>query len=270
MYKDVIEKLSTAAEGKVALLKRSTGRYLISSALAGFYVGLGILLIFTIGSLLAGTTAGPFTKVAMGAFFGIALSLVIMAGSDLFTGNNLIMTIGFCEKRTNIGNVGKIWTVSFIGNFLGSILLAWLFVQSGHLHGSDGSLTTLGNFFVKVSNAKMNAPWLELFIRGILCNILVCLAVFCAIKLKEETAKLIMIFWCLFAFITCGFEHSIANMTLLTVGLLINTGDAAVETVNLAGMANNLIPVTLGNMVGGISLALSYFYINSNGKTKEV
>ncbi|MCK5834517.1 MAG: formate/nitrite transporter family protein [Lentisphaeria bacterium] len=264
MYTEVIEKISAAAAGKSALLKRGIGRYLTSSALAGIYVGLGILLIFTVGAQLVGTPMAPFTKIAMGLSFGIALSLVIMAGSDLFTGNNLIMTIGFCEKRSTMGDVWKIWTTSYIGNFMGSVLLAWLFVKTGHAHAADGSLNAVGSFFVKVTNAKMNAPWMELFVRGILCNVLVCLAVFCGIKLKDETAKLIMIFWCLFAFITCGYEHSIANMTLLTVGLLVNNG--AVETVTMGGLADNLIPVTLGNMVGGIALALAYRYINHKPK----
>ena len=267
MYEEVIGKISGAAEGKVALFDRSKARYLTSSMLAGFYVGLGILLIFTIGSLLAGTVMGPFTKICMGLFFGIALSLVIMAGSDLFTGNNLIMTVGLCEKRCTWTDTLKIWGSSYVGNFVGSVLLAWLFVQTGHAHAADGSLNAVGNFFVKVSSGKMNAPWMELFVRGILCNILVCLAVFCGIKMKEETAKLIMIFWCLFAFITCGYEHSIANMTLLTVGLLVNTGSAAVDTVTMGGLADNLIPVTLGNMVGGIALALAYRYINSKPQT---
>ncbi len=260
MYTEVIGKICGAAEGKSALLKRSKGRYLTSSALAGIYVGLGILLIFTVGAVLKGSEAAHFTKIAMGLFFGIALSLVIMAGSDLFTGNNLIMTIGYCEKRSKLSEVFGVWTTSYVGNFIGSVLLAWLFVKTGHTHAADGSLNAVGNFFVNVSNGKMNAPFWELFVRGILCNLLVCLAVFSAIKMKEETAKLIMIFWCLFAFITCGFEHSIANMTLLTVGLLVNNG--AVETVTMGGLADNLIPVTLGNMVGGIALALAYRYIN--------
>lgn len=267
MYTEVIGKIGGAAEGKIALYNRSKGRYLTSSALAGIYVGLGILLIFTTGAQLIGTEMAPFTKIAMGLAFGIALSLVIMAGSDLFTGNNLIMTIGYCEKRTSLGDVFKIWTSSYVGNFIGSILLAWLFVKTGHAHAADGSLNAVGNFFVKVSAGKMNAPWMELFVRGILCNFLVCLAVFCGIKLKDETAKLIMIFWCLFAFITCGYEHSIANMTLLTVGLIVNNG--AVDTVTMGGLADNLIPVTLGNMVGGIALALAYRYINHNPQKTE-
>jgi len=104
----------------------------------------------------------------------------------------------------------------------------------------------------------MNAPFLELFMRGILCNTLVCLAIWCSMKLKEETAKLIMIFWCLFAFITSGFEHSVANMTLLSISLFIPHP----ETVSWAGLAANLVPVTLGNIVGGmLFVGIAYWYI---------
>ncbi len=96
--------------------------------------------------------------------------------------------------------------------------------------------------------------------RGILCNILVCLAVWCAFKLKEETAKLIMIFWCLFAFITSGFEHSIANMTLLSLSLMVPHPD----TVSLAGLAANLVPVTIGNIIGGaVFIGAAYWFANS-------
>lgn len=97
--------------------------------------------------------------------------------------------------------------------------------------------------------------------RGILCNTLVCLAVWCSMKLKEEVAKLVMIFWCLFAFITSGFEHSVANMTLLSVSLFIPHP----ETVSWAGLAANLIPVTLGNMVVGILfVGIAYWYIEKD------
>ncbi len=252
MSVELIEKSCAAAELKSALLGRSVGRYLLASALAGFYVGLGILLIFTVAGELA--PAGvPGVKIFMGLFFGIALSLVIMAGSELFTGNNMIMTVGVMEKRSRWSELARVWVFSYLGNLLGALLLAWLFVRTGFATGGTGA------FFAKASAVKMSAPFWELFVRGILCNILVCLAVLCSIKLKEETAKLIMIFWCLFAFITCGYEHSVANMTLLAVGILEPGADP--EKVNVLGMVNNLVPVTLGNILGGAALGAAYRYI---------
>lgn len=254
---DIIQQINQAGLGKVNLLKQSKGKYLVSSMLAGLFVGLGIILIFTIGGLLTPAQV-PSTKIIMGVSFGIALSLVIMAGSELFTGNNFVMTVSTLERKTSWLETLKIWLYSYVGNFVGSFLVAAIFVLTGLATGG------VAEFINSVASVKMNAPFMELFMRGILCNILVCLAVWCSIKMKEETAKLIMIFWCLFAFITSGFEHSVANMTLLSISLLVPHP----ETVTLAGLAANLIPVSLGNMVGGILfVGLPYWYI---GKAKRV
>ena len=254
---DIIQQINQAGLGKVNLLKQSKGKYLVSSMLAGLFVGLGIILIFTIGGLLTPAQV-PSTKIIMGVSFGIALSLVIMAGSELFTGNNFVMTVSTLERKTSWLETLKIWLYSYVGNFVGSFLVAAIFVLTGLATGG------VAEFINSVASVKMNAPFMELFMRGILCNILVCLAVWCSMKMKEETAKLIMIFWCLFAFITSGFEHSVANMTLLSISLLVPHP----ETVSLAGLAANLIPVSLGNMVGGILfVGVPYWYI---GKAKRV
>ena len=252
MYSEEINKVSASAIKKSEFLKKSKMKYLTASALAGIYVGFGILLIFTIGGSLAAAQS-PVTKIVMGASFGIALSLVIMAGSELFTGNNMVMTIGSLEKKVTWMDSANIWIYSFIGNFIGAVALAALFVGSGLAKGSTAA------FILKVSEGKMAAPSLELFLRGILCNMLVCLALWCAIKLKEETAKLIMIFWCLFAFITTGFEHSIANMTLLSASLMIPHTTA----ISIGGLAHNLLWVTLGNFVGGaVFIGATYWFIS--------
>ncbi|EPY05208.1 formate/nitrite transporter [Paenibacillus alvei TS-15] len=249
--KNTIQVVENAGVVKVNLLNRSLGKYLVSSMLAGLFVGLGIILIFTIGGMLAPAHA-PSTKIVMGISFGIALSLVLMAGSELFTGNNFIMMVSTLNKKTTWLDTFKIWLYSYVGNFAGSMLLAALFVFTGLAKGGAA------DFINNAASAKMNAPFMELFMRGILCNTLVCLAVWCSMKLKEEMAKLVMIFWCLFAFITSGFEHSVANMSLLSVSLFIPHP----ETVSWAGLAANLIPVTLGNMVGGILfVGIAYWYI---------
>lgn len=252
MYYEVVEKISAAAHSKTSLLRESKGKYILSSALAGMYVGFGILLIFTIGGLL-GQANSPSTKIVMGLSFGVALSLVIMAGSELFTGNNLVMTIGILEKKVTSHDVISVHLFSFIGNLLGAVALAWLFVYSGLIDGSTGS------FINKAAKLKMELPWLQLLLRGILCNILVCLAVWCSFRLKEDAGKLIMIFWCLFAFITTGFEHSVANMTLLAAAVL---APGAVG-VSVAGLIYNLAWVTLGNIIGGaLIVGASYWYIS--------
>ena len=251
--KATLAVFSDTAASKVKQLNTSKSRYLVLAMMAGFYVGLGIILIFTIGGLL-GPTDFAGTNIIMGASFGIALSLVLMAGADLFTGNNMIMAIGTLSKKTTWLETIQIWIFSYAGNFAGSILVAALFFYSGLASGG------MVDYLTVAASAKMNAPFMELLIRGILCNILVCLAAWCACKLKDETAKLIMIFWCLFAFITSGFEHSVANMTLLSLSLMVPHP----ETVSLAGLAANLVPVTIGNIIGGaVFVGAAYWFANT-------
>lgn len=257
MFKETLEAMGTASINKVKLLRSSVGKYLVASMWAGFFVGIGIVLIMVVGSSAAAANS-TYTKVFMGLAFGIALSLVIMVGSELFTGNNMIMVAGALDKKVTWKDAGAIWLYSYIGNFIGSFLVGGLFVYTG-IAGSP-----VAEFIVKASEGKMNGNFMDLMVKGILCNLLVCLAVLCALKLKSESAKLIMIFWCLFAFIASGFEHSVANMTIFTMGLLLPHP----ETVSIMGMFQNLLPVTLGNFIGGgLMLGASYYYL---GKEKEV
>jgi len=256
--KQVIEAFGDTAALKVDQINTSKSKYFVSAMMAGFFVGLGIILIFTIGGLLSPISIAA-TRIVMGVSFGIALSLVLMAGADLFTGNNMIMTIGTLEKRTTWKDTWRIWGFGYIANFAGAIVVAALYYFSGLWHGATA------DFITSTSSVKMNAPFMELLVRGILCNILVCLAIWCSFKLKDDTAKLIVIFWCLFAFITSGFEHSVANMTLFSIALMVPHP----ETVSLVGMAANLIPVSIGNMIGGIVfVGGAYWYSLSDTKPK--
>jgi len=255
MFLETIEKVANAGVAKVNFLKSSLGKYFILSAFAGFFVGLGILLIFSIGGLAAPVIGPLGARTLMGACFGVALSLVIMCGSELFTGNNFVLTISTLSKKTTWTDTVKLWTVCYLGNLLGSILCGWFFSMTNlTIHFVPGA-ESVGKFMTTIATLKATAPFMDLFYRGVLCNILVCLAVWCSIKMTSESGKLIMIWWCLFAFITIGLEHSIANMTLFSA-LMFK------EPQFLMGMINNLIPVTLGNMVGGIGLAAAYFYVS--------
>lgn len=251
MFTETKNALSEMAIKKVSFFEKSISKYILASMLAGAYVGFGIFLIMTIGGI-GEANSFPFTKVLMGVSFGIALSLVIMSGSELFTGNNLILTVGALDKKITWKQTLNLWFFSFLGNLIGSVIIGYLFVRT-NLAGSD-----TGNFVLSLASKKMTADIDVLFVKGILCNILVCLAVLCSVKLKSESAKLIMIFWCLFAFITSGFEHSIANMSIFAMALFIPHSDM----VSLYGMIYNLVPVTLGNIIGGsVFLGFSYYYL---------
>jgi nitrite transporter NirC len=162
------------------------------------------------------------------------------------------MGAGVMEKKVSIKEAIKLSIICLIGNWLGSIIL------SGIFHFSGAHIGATVDIFAKVSLAKMTESFTSLFLKGILCNILVCLAIWSSFKCKNEVAKLIMIWWCLFAFITCGFEHSIANMSVLTIGLLNPNGLA----LTLSGYFWNIFVVVLGNIVGGVLfVAFPYFII---------
>ena len=235
------ERIAAVATKKWSFCEQSPGGYLILSALAGIYLGFGIALIFSIGGPLA-AAGSPLVKLIMGASFGIALTLVIFAGSELFTGNNLVGAIAGLSKSLSWAQVVQLNAWSWLGNLAGSLGLAWLIIQSGVF--AKGPTTEL---IEKVAAVKMSLPAWELFVRGILCNWLICLAVWMAGRTSNDTAKILLIFWCLFAFIGIGFEHSIANQSFLGMALFL-PHDAA---VNWAGFWYNQAFVVLGNIVGG-------------------
>ena len=256
MFNEEFNKVVGAAKAKSDLLKNNKLGYFVSAMLAGIFVGMAIMLIFTIGGLLTAAES-PATKIVMGISFGGALSLVVFAGSELFTGNNFVMAVGSLNKSLSWVDTIKVWIVSFIGNLVGSILAGYMFYLTGLAKGP------VGEFIANTAATKMSLPAQELFFRGLFCNILVCLAVWCTFRCKDDVSKLIMIFWCLFIFITAGFEHSVANMTLLTIGLL-SPGTAA---VSIKGYIYNIGVVTLGNMIGGIFfVAIPYYLISRKNK----
>ena len=246
MYDEEYSASAAGAAAKVRLLKHNPLGYFLMSALAGAYIGFGILLSFTVGGTLGPI---PMNKIAMGLSFGVALSLVIIAGAELFTGNAMVLFNGWRRKTVTLTDVIRLWIVCYIGNLVGAVILSFIF------YGAAGTAGGVGQALATAAATKMSLPPLVLFLRGILCNVLVCLAVWCGFRCKSDSGKLIMTFWCLYAFFTCGFEHSVANMTVLTLGLLNPAGMA----VSLSGYGYNLLWVTLGNIVGAVLfLAIPY------------
>ncbi|MCM0650962.1 formate/nitrite transporter family protein [Clostridium swellfunianum] len=256
MYSSDVENVVHYAEKKAKVVKNDTAGYLTAAALAGMFVGISFIFIFIVGAYLHAANS-PAYKIVMGISFPIALSLVMVAGSELFTGTNMVMMIGALEKKTSWLDALKVWAASWIGNFIGSIVTVGLFLATGILKGD------FSKFIIEGAHGKVSPTSLQIFARGILCNILVCLGVWCFYKLKDETAKLIMIFWCIFAFITSGFEHSVANMTLLPLAAILSHG---VE-VTVGAVVHNLIFATLGNIVGGaVFVGLPYWFISKQKK----
>ncbi|HJU32005.1 MAG TPA: nitrite transporter NirC [Hyphomicrobiaceae bacterium] len=240
MYQKTIEQFAELAAAKAQALRRNPLGFLIASAMAGAYVGVGILLIFSVGQAIDPSVR----SLVMGASFGIALTLVVFAGSELFTGHTMFMAFGMLRGTISARDLQSSWALTWIGNLFGSALLAGIF----YLGGGGQILKEGADLIFKVADYKMNSPALALVARGILCNWLVCLALWTSARATSDSAKCILIFWCLFAFIACGFEHSVANMTIFSVALLGNHP----PQVSLVGMLHNLAWVTLGNAIAGV------------------
>ena len=239
MYSDEYEASARGAAAKVRLLRKNPRGYLMLSLFGGAYLGIGVLLTYVIAGYLS---PSPAAHIVMGASFGVALSLVIIAGSEMFTGNAFVLYNGWRSKTVTLTDVVRLWVVCYLGNWFGAIVLSLIF------YGAAGTAGGTGQALANAAAMKMSLPPLVLFLKGILCNVLVCLAVWCGFRCKSDSGKLIMVFWCLYAFFTCGFEHSVANMTVLTLGLLNPAGTA----VSVGGYLYNLAFVTLGNIVGAI------------------
>ncbi len=257
MYSDTIDYFAKIAATKVTALKRNPIGVFIGAMMARAYIGFGIILIFNVGS----ATEPAYQKLVMGATFGIALTMVVFAGSELFTGHTMYMPLGWLRRTTSGANLAAVWLFVWVGNLVGAAGLAALFV----LGGAAGMVSDSSSFLNQVASAKMNAPVIELLARGILCNWLVCLALWMSARTNNDAAKVIVIFWALLAFIASGFEHSVANMTLFSIALL---GEHP-ETVSLYGMGYNLLWVTLGNLLAGsLFMALGYWLYSRGSKTK--
>ena len=248
MYQETIEKCAAIASRIKNTAANNPLSFWIGSLMAGAYVGLGIILIFTLGNLVDPS----IRPLVMGATFGIALTLVIIAGAELYTGHTMFLTFGIKTGRLNSMQAVGILAQSWTGNLLGSIVVAYLF----YLGGGGQILPVDSSLVHKVALAKTTAPALALFAKGILCNWLVCLAIWMCQRV-EGAAKFIAIWWCLLAFIASGYEHSIANMTLFALSWF----GAHTPEYTLGGIGYNLLWVTLGNTVSGVLfMGLGYWY----------
>jgi nitrite transporter NirC len=248
MYSEPLQKCVTNANRIIRLQSRSPLSFWIGTAMAGAYVGLGIILIFTLGNPLD----PAWRPLVMGSFFGVALTLVIIAGAELYTGHTMMLAIGVRHGSVRVGQALVTLVHSWFGNLLGAILVSYLFF----LGGGGKLLPDSGSLVHGVALAKTTTPALALFAKGVLCNWLVCLAVWMALR-TEGAGKFIAIWWCLLAFIASGYEHSIANMTVFALSWFGQHPDA----YTLGGIAYNLFWVTLGNTFAGIVfMGMGYWY----------
>jgi len=248
---DAVQDAASLAAGKATQV-RSLPRYLLLSALAGAYVGVAVVLLVSVSAPLAAAGA-PTTRLVQAAVFGIALTLVVFAGAELFTGNVMVMLQGLFASSVRLRDLTSVWMASLIGNLAGSVAFAALVHAGGTLGAGAGAP---GEALVaSIIDAKNAATGPELFWRSVLCNLLVCLALWMAARARGDAAKLIVLWWGLLAFIASGFEHSVANMTIFSLGAL--AGSAA-----WLDLLRNLAWTVPGNVVGGgLLVGLAYAWL---------
>lgn len=222
--------------------------------LAGGFIGLGALfatVVFSDGSL-----SFAATRLLGGLVFSLGLILVVVAGAELFTGNNLLV-MAWVSRRISTGKLLENLVVVLLANFIGAAGLAWLVSLSGHANMNGGAL---GKTAIAIATAKCALPFAEAFFKGVLCNLLVCLAVWLALAGRTVTDKILAIVFPISAFVAAGFEHSVANMYFIPLGLFLSEG-AATGALSWSGFVHNLIPVTLGNLVGGAGLVGLVYWV---------
>jgi formate/nitrite transporter len=237
---------------------------LILAVLAGAFIGLGAAFS-TLTTTSPDMGFGP-ARVLGGLTFSLGLILVVVAGAELFTGNNLV-AMAWASRQITTGQVARNWILVYAGNFLGSVGTALLVYWSGtwSLNGNGVAIHALG-----IAAGKCDLTWGEAFVRGILCNALVCLAVWLCNSARSTTDKILAILWPITGFVALGFEHCIANMYFIPLGILLKADTGLLEAIgatpgtyaslNPQGLAGNLVPVTLGNIVGGTLLVAGVYW----------
>jgi nitrite transporter NirC len=237
-YEDV-QKLSNAAKGKINLLNSNFFKYFVRAIMAGFFISVAMIFSNVVGNVFSATDPA-WGKLLSAVVFSIAVILISLVGGELFTGNNLVMAFGAYDKSVTWGDAGKVWLISYIGNFVGTLILSLIFVWAGASGTADYFAGFIGN--------KLSISVGQMFFRAILCNFFVCLGVLCGIKLKSETAKILMITLCITGFVVSGFEHCIANMATFTAAFCLVPG------LSIGAMLKSMVVVTIGNMIGGALL----------------
>ena len=272
--KEVVEKY---IEGCQTKMQMSSRRLLGKAAMAGMMIAMGA----GISSVAAHTISDVgLARLAAAVVFPVGLMMVILLGAELFTGDCLV-AMSIFDGKQKIKDCVKLLFLVYTGNLIGATLTAWFISMSGQLNYSSGML---GAYTIKLAIGKANISFMQGIISGILCNILVCAAILMAMCAKDITGKLLVSFFVIMLFVTGGFEHCVANMYYITAGLFAINNPQYVElamdaygfsqeylsTLNITNyLVTNLIPVTIGNIIGGVfCVGAPIFYLNCE-KTKS-
>jgi formate transporter len=253
---EVARRVATVgvAKARMALLP-----LLMLGVLAGAFVGLGSMLFVIVR---ADATLGlAASQIVGGLVFSLGLLLVVVAGAELFTGNNLL-AMAWADRQITSAQVLRNWVLVCAANFVGAAGLALLVFASGHTNMAGGAV---GRAVVRIAVIKQDLPLWEAFFRGVLCNVLVCMAVWMAMAGRSVVDKAVAVIFPVSAFVAAGFEHSIANMYLMPLAMLVQQAEGFAPgpaAITPSGMAANLLAVIAGNLLGGsVLVGLTYHVI---------
>ncbi|QGU00518.1 Formate efflux transporter FocA [Candidatus Syntrophocurvum alkaliphilum] len=258
------EVAAAAANSGKAKAELPIGKMILLGILAGAYIAFGANLATVVTQNFSGQA---FEIFLFGGVFSVGLMMTVIGGAELFTGNNMFCVISNLNGQASIGGTVYNWVVVYFANLIGSLLLVFLVYNS--VYWTDGaSLTAVGERALGIATGKLNLTWEAAFLRGILCNWLVCMAVWLALAAKDVIGKIFSCFFPIMAFVASGFEHSIANMFFIPMGIAIANGAAAlgiaVPSAEIFTYGNfvfaNLIPVTLGNIVGAVVFVSGFYW----------
>ena len=273
-----MDSLKNYINSSTKRVKNDPMKIILLSIFAGVFIAFGAA-----GSSVAAHNieVPGISRVVTGFVFPVGLMMVILTGAELFTGNCMFV-MGILEKRFSTMNMMKVLLLAYLGNLIGGVLIAILISQSGQFDFTSG---LLGAYTIKIASGKVALSFTRALISGILCNVLVCTAIFMAGSATDIIGKLFSVFFPILLFVTCGFEHCVANMYYIPAGILATKNRELVMTameqyglsieqianVNWQGFfMNNLLPVTIGNVLGGVFVfALPILYIYRDKKVEK-
>lgn len=267
--KEITDNYAAASVGKAA---SPAWRLFVLGAAAGLLIGLGAVTSSTAAHALS--DAG-MVRLVSALVFPIGLIMVVLLGTELFTGNALMVTAAL-DGRITWGRLARNWAIVYAGNFVGAVALAACMAFFGQLNIGGGELAV---YTAKVASAKASLPWANAFVLGVFCNLMVCIAVYLGNTAQEASGRIMGLYVPVMGFVLAGFEHCVANMYYIPAGIFANMNAAYAGLIAEAGIntaalnfgaffAGNLVPVTLGNIVGGVLVGLVMYFCHGTRRVQ--
>lgn len=244
----------TLCDKAFASLRKTFTEVFLGGILAGTFVGLAATTSITVCADMMEYFGSGFTKLISGVVFSLGLIIIVLSGSELFTGSNLFIVTYYRDRR-QLKKLLLYWCYVYISNFIGAVLLVYIIIKSGIF---DEDIYV--NYIMRITNSKLNMSFTQAFLRGLLCNFLVCLAVRVGEASEDVIGKVAVFIYIISAFVINSFEHSIANMFFIPLGIFYGARRDVFFTWT-SFLFKNLLPVTIGNIVGGALFVATVYYI---------